>query len=88
MPPFPDLSNEWKENEWKEVVKLLLKGHLLREAFLDFLGKTLLEQQLRVSRRIWVFVSFIPQQSIQQIFAHSILCAGHYATLKAESFSP
>lgn len=72
--PFPDLSNEWKENGWKKVVGFLFKGHLLRKAFLDCPRKTLLERPLRVSERIWVFVSFIPQQAIQQIFAKSTVC--------------
>ena len=81
--PFPDLSNEWKM-----VVRFLLKGHLLRAAFLDCPRKTLLEQQLRESRRMWLFVSFNPQWSMQQVFAHSPQGVGHYAILKADSVSP
>lgn len=83
MSPFLHLSNEWKENEWKEVVKFWFKGQLLKEVLLDCSMQILLEQQPRVSERIRVFVSFISQQPIQQICPASAMCR-HYDTFEAD----
>lgn len=83
MSPFLHLSSEWKQNEWKEVVKCGFKVHLPKEVLLDCSMQILLEQQPRVAERIR-YLCLSSHSNPFNRFAQHLLCTGHYPTFKTD----